>query len=137
MNLVKNPKNGKVYLDAKQVNGLYAFDGTPYSRPRTVDGWEVVSREDVPSLWDWQRDPGKYGPYHVVASLSLWRGNKRVTRFTAGGSFVYIRAWMRERPATAVSGIAPPAPPAGPAGRPVPVRSIIRAPRIAGATTSC
>lgn len=93
MNLVQS-KAGDVFLDTGSQ--LLMFDGTPLSRPRSADGWPVVSRQDVASLFDWQRDPGRYGSHYVVGTIV----NQDNSMFVAGGSIVFIKAWCEEHNAT-------------------------------------
>jgi hypothetical protein len=86
MDLVKNSR-GEVFLRGES---LYAFNGMPFARGDAEMEVEVVG--DAPSLFEWQRDPGLYGPHYAVAEL--WKHG--LPAFTAGGSLVFIRAWAQE-----------------------------------------
>ena len=92
MNLIQN-NAGDVYLDTGTQ--LFSFDGTPYDRPPTANGWAVVG-SSIGHLFDWQRDPGTFGPHYAVGTVVDRDGNM----FVAGGSFIYISAWCNEYHAT-------------------------------------
>ena len=84
--------NHNVMLDAGET--MYAFDGTPYRKPATLQAVDVT-RRDVPCLFDWQRDPGHYGPHYAIAELTA-----KGETFVAGGSWLFITAWAKEHGAT-------------------------------------
>ena len=90
--LLRNPSTNQVFF----IDGchLYAIDGTPYSLDR-VNNWPSATKElDEPfTLFNWQANPGDFGPHYVVARLTDRRSG---LNFTAGGSIVFIRAWARE-----------------------------------------
>jgi len=96
MDLIKNPQTGKIYLrtgmKTPQGETLYSFAGTPIS-VRGTETWEQVNTRDVPCLFEWQRDPGHYGPHYAQARLL---DNVAGRHWTAGGSFVYIKTWAEE-----------------------------------------
>jgi hypothetical protein len=93
MNLIIRSSFTKdVFLDTGSQ--LIAFDGTPYARLSTVGGWEIVG--EVNCLFDWQRDPGTYGPHYAVGTV-VDRDGKG---FVAGGSWVFINAWCDEHNAS-------------------------------------
>ena len=92
MNLVQS-NNGDVFLDTGDQ--LLSFDGTPCQRPPAANGWQVVGNK-VTCLFDWQRDPGHFGPHYVVGTVV----NKNGSMFAAGGSIVFINAWCAEYKAT-------------------------------------
>jgi len=96
MNLRESPESAKVFLDTGYR--LYDFDGTPYSRPDAVDGWEPVNTAPVRCLSEWQADPGCYGfaPY-LVTQIAVHHEGREPVRFVAGGSAVYIHNWIIDR----------------------------------------
>ena len=92
MNLVQS-NGGDVYLDTGTE--LLNFDGTPHQHPPAANGWEVVGSK-VSCLFDWQRDPGTYGPHYAVGTVV----NQNGSMFVAGGSIVFINAWCAEYQST-------------------------------------
>ena len=89
MLLVKNFQD-EVFM--KDGNTVFRFNGTPIETKST--DWEQVG--ETPCLFDWQRDPGMYGPHYAVAELYKYTGQKECHTFTAGGSIVHIRNWARD-----------------------------------------
>jgi hypothetical protein len=92
MNLVRS-YSGDIFLDTGSQ--LLGFDGTPCHRPPTADGWKVVGT-GVNCLFDWQRDPGAFGPHYAVGTVVDRDGQM----FVAGGSILFINAWCSENQAT-------------------------------------
>lgn len=91
MILIANPTTKKVYLTDARRETLYRFDGTPLGG-RDCAGWPTVHTQDVPCLFEWQRDPGLYGPHYATYRIMVDRENT----FTAGGSILFIRSWLEE-----------------------------------------
>ena len=84
MDLVQS-NSGDVYLDTG--NQLLSFDGIPCQRPPAANDWQVVGSE-VSCLFDWQRDPGTYGPYYAVGTIVDRDGE------------MFISAWCAENDAS-------------------------------------
>lgn len=88
MKLRENPATREIVADSGMLT-LYHFDGTPISRPAGADDWKVVG--EVPCLFDWQRDPGLYGPHYATYTFSF---TSERDLWVAGGSILYIRNWI-------------------------------------------
>lgn len=89
MKLKENPISREIFADDGRC--LYRFDGMPLARPAGADGWPIVG--EVPTLAAWQADPGRYGPHYATYAIRF--GSER-EQWTAGGSVVFIRNWIRD-----------------------------------------
>lgn len=88
--IVQDPETRELFLDGAGTMVMYAFDGTPLSRR------ELPQVGEVACLFDWQADPGQYGPAFVLADV--WPQGQKST-FTAGGSFLYVCNWCKDHDA--------------------------------------
>jgi len=84
--------NRELYM--RDGGTMYRFDGTPF---QAVEG-EVVG--EVPCLFDWQRDPGSYALAYALANIADYPHN---SNFMAGGSYLFIHAWVKEHDGTAIN----------------------------------
>jgi hypothetical protein len=89
--------NHIVFLADPRTRTYYGIDGTPIA----FDSFAGLPQRGVNTslegprcLYDWQADPGKYGPAYAVAWVIDRRDGHAL--FTAGGSLLYILAFGRE-----------------------------------------
>jgi len=85
-----NPNTGAILMDATDQT-VYSFNGTPLARPKSFDEWQQVG--ETPCLFDWQADPGRYGPHYVTVQIRL---NRDRAAWSGGGSFVFIQNYLRD-----------------------------------------
>ena len=97
MILVKSPKSNRVYATCRERETLFTFNGTPLEAPKGVEDWPTVSKRELRCVFDWQRDPGLYGPHWAVVRMCVFPEQAKPAYFTAGGSWVYIQAWRELR----------------------------------------
>ena len=95
MILVKSPETNRVYATCRDRETLFTFNGTPLEAPKGVEDWPTVSKRELRCVFDWQRDPGRYGPHWAVVRIGVFdtaRNSKEF--FSAGGSWLYIQNWL-------------------------------------------
>lgn len=90
LQLLEDPKSGEVFLYVPECDVAYKIDGTPLGcSPEWAASCERVDKVEVPSLFDWQKDPGYFSDaFYVQATL-----RNLSAHFTVGGSFLYIMTW--------------------------------------------
>lgn len=89
--IVEQPETKRLY--AVSDFGCYTFDGTPVSLDTT--GWRVIA-SNVPTVADWQRQPGNYRTYYgAVTVFTVERGGHKAT-FKMGDNISYLVNWLRD-----------------------------------------
>lgn len=91
LTIVEQPETKKLY--AVSDSGCYAFDGTPVKLDTT--GWRVITA-NVPTVADWQREPGNYRTYYGAVTVAVIENDGHKATFKMGDNISYLVNWLQD-----------------------------------------
>ena len=94
LELRENPITEEVFLYDPQCNIIYSINGTPFGiTSYQIADWERVDTREIPCLFDWQREPGRYGDCNNAKAILTSPDGQS---FSAGGSILYVWRWAED-----------------------------------------